>query len=54
MMLIGLGEPMLDPKIYGRIEFCDRHGVYTLLSTNGTLLDEEASARLARYRRSST
>jgi len=46
MMLIGLGEPLLDPKIFDRIEYCDRHGVYTLLSTNGTLLDEEASARL--------
>jgi len=22
MMLIGLGEPLLDPKIYERIEFC--------------------------------
>ncbi len=46
MMLIGLGEPLLDPKIYDRIERCDRHGVYTLLSTNGTLLDEQASSRL--------
>ncbi len=46
MMLIGLGEPLLDPKIFDRIEYCDRHGVYTLLSTNGTLLDEEAAARL--------
>ncbi len=46
MMLIGLGEPFLDPKIFDRIEFCHRHGVYTLLSTNGTLLDETAAARL--------
>jgi radical SAM protein with 4Fe4S-binding SPASM domain len=46
MMLIGLGEPFLDPKIYDRIEFCHRHSVSTLLSTNGTLLDEKASARL--------
>lgn len=46
MMLIGLGEPMLDPKIYDRIERCDRHGTYTLLSTNGTLLDERAAGRL--------
>ncbi len=46
MMLIGLGEPFLDPKIFERIEFCETHGVYTLLSTNGTLLDEEASAKL--------
>lgn len=40
MMLIGLGEPLLDPKIFERIEYCERHGVATLLSTNGTLLDE--------------
>jgi radical SAM protein with 4Fe4S-binding SPASM domain len=40
MMLIGLGEPFLDPKIFDRIEYCERHGVSTLLSTNGTLLDE--------------
>src|SRR5919106_6687436 len=48
MMLIGLGEPLLDPKIYDRIEFCQRHGIYTLLSTNGTLLDEAAAERLLR------
>jgi len=46
MMLIGLGEPLLDPKIYERIEFCDRHRVFTLLSTNGTLLDATATERL--------
>lgn len=46
MMLIGLGEPLLDGKIFDRIEYCHRHGIHTLLSTNGTLLDEEASARI--------
>jgi radical SAM protein with 4Fe4S-binding SPASM domain len=46
MMLIGLGEPFLDPKIFTRIEYCDQHGVYTLLSTNGTLLDEKAASRI--------
>ena len=46
MMLIGLGEPFMDRKIFDRIEYCERHGVSTLLSTNGTLLDEEAAARL--------
>lgn len=50
MMLIGLGEPFLDPKIYERIEYCDRHGIYTLLSTNGTLLDEAAADRILRSR----
>ncbi|MBI4902358.1 MAG: radical SAM protein [Acidobacteria bacterium] len=46
MMLIGLGEPLLDPKIFDRIERCERHGISTLLSTNGTLLDEKNAARL--------
>jgi radical SAM protein with 4Fe4S-binding SPASM domain len=46
MMLIGLGEPFLDPKIFDRIEYCARHNISTLLSTNGTLLDEKLAARL--------
>lgn len=46
MMLIGLGEPLLDGKIFERIEYCERHGISTLLSTNGTLLDEAAAERL--------
>jgi radical SAM protein with 4Fe4S-binding SPASM domain len=46
MMLIGLGEPFLDPKIFDRVEYCARHGISTLLSTNGTLLTEERAARL--------
>jgi len=40
MMLIGLGEPFMDPHIFERIEFCHRHSISTLLSTNGTFLDE--------------
>jgi radical SAM protein with 4Fe4S-binding SPASM domain len=46
MMLIGLGEPFLDPKIFERIEYCEQHHIYTLLSTNGTLLDARATERL--------
>ena len=46
MMLIGLGEPFLDPKIFDRIEYCQRHNISTLLSTNGTLLDEKTCARI--------
>lgn len=46
MMLIGLGEPFLDPKIFDRIEYCERHNISTLLSTNGTLLDAENAERL--------
>ena len=46
MMLIGLGEPFMDPQIFERIEYCRRHRISTLLSTNGTFLDEAASRRL--------
>src|ERR1700689_2771923 len=46
MMLIGLGEPFMDRKIFKRIEYCERHNISTLLSTNGTFLDEKTAARL--------
>jgi radical SAM protein with 4Fe4S-binding SPASM domain len=46
MMLIGLGEPFMDPRIFDRIEYCARHDISTLLSTNGTLLDEKTAERL--------
>jgi radical SAM protein with 4Fe4S-binding SPASM domain len=46
MMLIGLGEPFMDRKIFDRIEYCERHDISTLLSTNGTLLDEKTCARI--------
>ena len=46
MMLIGLGEPLLDPKIFDRIEYCDKHGVSTLLSTNGVLLEGKNADKL--------
>jgi|SRR5579863_1922901 len=45
-MLIGLGEPLLDPKIFDRIVRCRSHHVSALISTNGTLLDEKAAGRL--------
>jgi radical SAM protein with 4Fe4S-binding SPASM domain len=46
MMLIGLGEPFMDPAIFERIEFCHQHSVSSLLSTNGTFLDERTAARI--------
>src|SRR5436190_14193234 len=46
MMLIGLGEPFMDPKIFERIEYCERHNTSTLLSTNGTFLDERMAEQL--------
>jgi radical SAM protein with 4Fe4S-binding SPASM domain len=46
MMLIGLGEPFMDPEIFARIEFCHQHSISTLLSTNGTFLDERVAERV--------
>src|ERR1700682_6724218 len=46
MMRIGLGEPFMDRKIFERIEYCEQHNISTLLSTNGTFLDEKMSERL--------
>src|SRR5581483_2502938 len=46
MMLIGLGEPFMDRKIFDRIEYCERHNIATLLSTNGTFLDESRAQQL--------
>jgi radical SAM protein with 4Fe4S-binding SPASM domain len=46
MMLIGLGEPFMDAEIFDRIEYCSQHKISTLLSTNGTFLDEKTSTRL--------
>ena len=46
MMLIGLGEPFMDPHIFERIELCHRHSISTLLSTNGTFLDERLAGRV--------
>ena len=45
-MLIGLGEPFMDPHIFERIEFCHQHSISALLSTNGTFLDERNAARI--------
>ena len=45
-MLIGLGEPLLDRAIFDRIAYCEQHGISSLISTNGTLLDEAAAKRL--------
>lgn len=46
MMLIGLGEPFMDRKIFDRIEYCEKHNISTLLSTNGTFFDEKTCARV--------
>jgi len=45
-MLIGLGEPFLDHKIFGRITKCRNRHISALISTNGTPLNEKAAAAL--------
>jgi radical SAM protein with 4Fe4S-binding SPASM domain len=50
MMLIGLGEPFMDRRIFERIEYCAQHNISTLLSTNGTFLDESLAMRILESR----
>lgn len=45
-MLIGLGEPFLDRKIFDRITLCRSQHISALISTNGTLLNEQAAQKL--------
>lgn len=42
----GVGEPLLNPEIYEMIAYCRQAGVPCGLSTNATLLTEDASRRL--------
>jgi radical SAM protein with 4Fe4S-binding SPASM domain len=42
----GLGEPLLNPDIYEMIRYCSNAGLYTVVSTNGTLLNEERGRKL--------
>ena len=42
----GVGEPLLNPEIYEMLAYCRSVGVPTGISTNATLLTEEASRRL--------
>jgi hypothetical protein len=46
MMLIGLGEPFMDPQDLRADRICHRHSISTLLSTNGTFLDERVAERV--------
>lgn len=45
-MLIGLGEPFLDRKIFERITSCHHNHIGALISTNGTLLNARAAEDL--------
>jgi radical SAM protein with 4Fe4S-binding SPASM domain len=42
----GLGEPLINPDIFDMVSYCRDAGLYTVVSTNATLLNEERSHRL--------
>ena len=42
----GVGEPLLNPEIYDMIGYCRKMGVPSGISTNATVLTEEASRKL--------
>jgi radical SAM protein with 4Fe4S-binding SPASM domain len=42
----GVGEPLLNPEIYDMIAYCKSQGVPSGISTNATVLTEEAGRRL--------
>jgi radical SAM protein with 4Fe4S-binding SPASM domain len=46
VLLYGLGEPLLDEKIFDRIRAAKARGLLVQLSTNATLLDEKRRRRL--------
>ena len=40
------GEPLLNPMVYDCISYAAERGIRVMLTTNGTLLDEDAARRL--------
>jgi MoaA/NifB/PqqE/SkfB family radical SAM enzyme len=40
------GEPLLHPRLFDMIAYCDRKGLRSEISTNATLLNEERSRRI--------
>ena len=42
----GLGEPLMNPDIFRMIRYCSREGLYTVVSTNATLLTREKGREL--------
>lgn len=42
----GGGEPMLNADLYDMIRYCSNAGIYTVVSTNATVLDEKRSRLL--------
>ncbi len=48
--LVGIGEPLMDEHIIGRINYCEDRGIKVRISTNGTLLDKEYSRKILNSR----
>ena len=46
----GLGEPLINPDIFKMIRYCRDAGLYTVVSTNATLLNETRSRLLIESR----
>jgi len=46
VVVTGLGEPLLDKKIYEKLTYAVRAGLRTKMVTNASLLDDEAAERL--------
>ena len=40
------GEPLLHPQIYDMIAYCRSRGLYSEISTNATILNEESSRKI--------
>jgi radical SAM protein with 4Fe4S-binding SPASM domain len=47
VLLFSGGEPLLREDLFGLIGYAGRKGLRTVLSTNGTLIEESTAARLA-------
>ena len=44
----GLGEPLMNPDIFSMIRYCSEAGLYTVVSTNATILTRERGRELIR------
>lgn len=44
--LAGDGEPFLDPDLFDLIDYAKKNGLYSVIFTNGTVLDEEIIQRV--------
>ncbi len=44
----GGGEPLMNPELHKMVRYCKDHGIYTVVSTNASLLDDAKSRELIR------